>query len=112
MLGVGGSIIFEGGAGSAAWQGGALNGFRGLRPIGQGRGLDGALCGTSRLFGGVAYSYCLGLNTNGSEGNGVMRGVSLGGVIGGWTDGLVARLVTAPVSVIGLHDSSWAGLSV
>ena len=95
---------------SAEGQEGALNGFKGFSPTGQGRGLGTVLGGAAAIVEGEDPS---GSMTVEGSGNAVVNGSeSLGGGIGGPPDEMVARLVTAPLAVTGAHCSSCAGLSV
>ena len=52
------------------------------------------------------------MTTVGSVGAGVTGGALEGVPVGGPPDGTVARLVTAPLAVMGAHWSNCAGLSV
>lgn len=102
-------IVAEGTA-SAAGQGGALKGFNGLIPTGQGRGLGAALGGAAAIAEGEASGGSMA--TVGSGGADVTGGGSGGAPIGGPPDDTVARLVTAPLALMGAHCSSCAGVSV
>jgi len=103
-------VMVAGGAASSVGHGGALNGFKGLTPTGQSRGLGAAFCGIPAM----AWSEELGggIITVGSGGIGVTRGGLGSAPIGGPPDDTVARLVTAPLAVMGEHWSNCAGLSV
>jgi hypothetical protein len=107
----GGGVFVAAGTGSPEGQGGELNGFKGFMPTGQGTeelgtAFDG---GTSIVWGEDPGGDS---TTAGSGGAGVIGG-GVGGVpAGGPPDETVARLVTAPLAVIGAHCSNCAGLSV
>jgi len=105
-----GIVIVAAGTASAVEQGGALNGFKGLIPSGQGRGLGAALGGAAAIVEGEESGDSM--VTVGSGGACVIGGGSGSAPIGGPPDDTVARLVTAPLAVMGEHWSSCAGLSV
>ena len=95
---------------SLAGQGGALNGFKGFMPTGQGSAVGAAFGGGTSVVWGADPGGDI--TTVGSGGTCVTGGGSGAVAAGGFPDETVARLVTAPLAVIGAHDSSCAGLSV
>jgi hypothetical protein len=103
-------VMVAGGTASAAGQGGALNGFKGLIPSGQGGGLGVALGGAAATVEGEDSDGSMA--TVGSGGACVIGSGSGATPVGGPTDDTVARLVTAPLAVMGEHWSNCAGLSV
>lgn len=111
MTGSDGIVIVGAGTGSAGGHGGPLSGFRGLMPSGQGGELGAPLDGATSLIGGDDPGGG-DITTVGSGGVCVMGGGSGGFWAGGPPDETVARLVTAPLAVMGAHRSSCAGLSV
>jgi hypothetical protein len=95
---------------SVGGQGGELKGFKGFMPTGQGRVLGVALCeGTSIVWGDDPGGD---ITIVGSGGAWVVGGGVGGAPAWGPLDGTVARLVTAPLAVMGEHWSNCAGLSV
>ena len=105
-----GGTIGAAGTVSPEGQGGALNGFKGFMPTGQGRALGVALDGGTSIVCGADPG---GDSTTVGSGGACVIGGGLGGVpVGGPPDETVARLVTAPLAVMGAHCSSCAGLSV
>ena len=94
-------VMVAGKSASAVGHGGALNGFKGFNPTGQGRDVGAALGGASAIV-------------EGEDSGGIcVTGAGSGGApIGGPPDDTVARLVTVPLAVMGAHCSSCAGLSV
>mgnify|MGYP007067096018 FL=1 len=109
--GPGGIVIVGAGTGSAGGHGGPLSGFKGFIPTGQGGALGALLDGATSLIGGDDPGG--GDMTTVGSGGGCVTGGGVGGVpAGGPSDGTVARLVTAPLAVIGAHWFSCAGLSV
>ena len=102
-------IVAEGPA-SVEGQGGELNGFKGFSPTGQGRELGAALGGAKSIVGGDDPG---GDITTVDSGGACVMGSGSGDVlVDGPPDDTVARLVTAPLGVMGAHCSSCAGLSV
>lgn len=90
---------------------GALNGFKGFMPTGQGKeefgtAFDG---GASIVWGEDPGGD---ITTVGSGGTCVTGGGSGAVPTAGPPDETVARLVTAPLAVMGAHCSNCAGLSV
>lgn len=103
-------VIVAGGAASAGGQGGALNGFKGFIPTAQGRGVGMVFGGSTSIIEGDDPGGDI--RTVGSGSACVIGGGSRGAPIGGPPDDTVARLVTAPLAVMGEQWSSCAGLSV
>jgi hypothetical protein len=103
-------VMVAAGTPSAAGQGGALNGFKGFIPTAQGRGLGMVLGGATSIIAGADPGGDI--TTVGSGGACITGGGSGSVPIGGPPDDTVARLVTAPLAVMGEHWSSCAGLSV
>ena len=95
---------------SALGQGGALNGFKGFIPAGQGGGLGAADGGGGAIIAGDDSAGDI--TTVGSGGTCVMGSGAGTAPTGGPPDGTVARLVTAPLAVMGEQCSNCAGLSV
>lgn len=111
MTGSDGIVIVGAGTGSAGGHGGPLSGFKGFIPTGQGGALGAPLDGGMSLIGGDDPGG--GDITAVGSGGACITGDVVGGVpAGGPSDGTVARLVTAPLAVIGAHWFSCAGLSV
>ncbi len=105
-----GIVIVGAGKGSAGEHGGPLSGFKGLMPTGQGGVLGVPLDGVTSLIGGDNPG---GDTMTGRSGGAGVTGGGVGGVLaGGPPDETESRLVTAPLAVMGAHDSSCAGLSV
>ncbi|MEO7862054.1 MAG: RHS repeat-associated core domain-containing protein [Nitrospirales bacterium] len=100
-----GGVIVAAGTVSPGGQGGALNGFRGFMPTGQGGAVGPALGGGTSVVRGADPGG--GITTVGSGGAGVIGGGLGGSPAGGPPDETVARLVTAPLAVIGAHGSSY-----
>lgn len=97
-------MIAAAGTVSAEWQGGALNGFKGFIPTGQGGAVGPALDGgTSIVWGEDAGGD---ITTMGSCGVCVIGGGGGGVPAGGPPEETVARLVTAPLAVMGAHCCS------
>jgi hypothetical protein len=111
MTGSDGIVIVGAETGSAGGHGRALSGFKGFIPTGQGGALGVPLDGATSIIGGDDPGG--GDTMVGDSGGACVTGGGVGGVpAGGPSDGTVARLVTAPLAVMGAHDSSCAGLSV
>ena len=110
MSGPDGVVIGAAGMGSVGGQGGALKGFKGFIPTGQGRALGTTFGGGTSIVWGEEPGGDI--TTVGSGGAGVTGGALEGVPAGGLPDETVARLVTAPLAVMGAHRSSCAGLSV
>ena len=110
MPGPNGIVIVAEGPASAEGQGGALNGFKGFIPTRQG-GEEGAALGGGRavVWGEDSGG---GIMTVDSGGASVMGSGSGDVLVDGPPDDTVARLVTAPLAVMGEHRSSCTGLSV
>jgi hypothetical protein len=95
---------------SALGQGGALNGFKGFMPTGQSRELGTSDGGGAAMIAGDDST---GDITTVGSGGACVIGSGVGTApTGEPTDGTVARLVTAPLAVMGEHRSNCAGLSV